>query len=72
MFLNLFYRGQAEPLRQRRKWRDLRYDAYAVSDANNLTHMRASFAANFIANVNATPSATFAANRSSAVIPNLI
>ena len=72
MFLNPFNTGQAEPLRQRRKWRDPRCDAYAASDANNLTHMGASFAANLIANVNATPSATFAANRSAAVMPNLI
>jgi hypothetical protein len=53
MFLNPFKTEEAEPLRQRRKWRDPRCDAYAVSGANHLTHMGASFAANFIANVNA-------------------
>jgi hypothetical protein len=72
MFLNPFNTGQAEPLRQRRKWRDPRCDAYAVSEANTLTHMGASFAANFIANVNTTPSAAFAAKRSAAVMPDLI
>ncbi len=69
MYLNPFNTEEAEPLRQRRKWRDPRCDAYAVSAANNLTHMGASFAANFIANLNATPSAAFAANRSAAVMP---
>jgi hypothetical protein len=52
MFLNPLNRGQAGPLRQRRKWRDPSCDAYAVSEANNLTHMGASFAANFTVNVN--------------------
>jgi hypothetical protein len=66
MYLNLFKTGQAEPLRQRRKWRDPRCDAYAVPEANNLTHMVASCAANLIANLNATPSAAFAANHSAA------
>jgi hypothetical protein len=72
MGLDLLMIGQAEPLRQLRKWRDPRCDAYAGSIANNLTHMGASFAANFIANVNATPSAALAANRSAAGMPNLI
>jgi hypothetical protein len=72
MGLDLFMIGQAEPLRQRRKWRDPRCDAYAVSEANHLTHMGASFAANFTVNVNATPSAAFAANHSAAGMPNLI
>ena len=72
MFLNPFNTGKALPLRQRRKWRDPRCDAYAVSDANHLTHMGASCAANLIANLNATPSAAFAANRSAAGMPNLI
>jgi hypothetical protein len=67
-----FYRVEALPLRQRRKWRDPRCDAYAVPEANNLTHMGASFAANFNANLNATPSAALAANQSAAGMPNLI
>jgi hypothetical protein len=33
MFLNPLNRIEAEPLRQRRKWRDPRCDAYAVSEA---------------------------------------
>ena len=72
MGLDLFIIGQAGPLRQRRKWRDPRCDAYAVPEANNLTHMVASCAANLIANLNATPSAAFAANHSSAGMPNSI
>ena len=66
MYLNLFKTGQALPLRQRRKWRDPRCDAYEVSEANHLTHMVASCAANLIANLNATPAAAFAANHSAA------
>ena len=72
MFLNPFNTEEAEPLRQRRKWRDPRCDAYAVSEANHLTHMGAACAANFIANANATPSAAFAAKRSAAGMPSLI
>ncbi|MFZ0829489.1 MAG: hypothetical protein WAO02_18925 [Verrucomicrobiia bacterium] len=72
MYLNPFNTEEAEPLRQRRKWRDPRCDAYAVSKANNFTHTGASYAANFIANVNATPSAALAANRSAADMPTLI
>jgi hypothetical protein len=72
MFLNLFNRGQAEPLRQRRKWRDPRCDAYAVSEANNLIHIGASKAANFVANLNATPSAALATSHSAAGRPVLI
>ena len=70
--LDLFMIGQAEPLRQRRKWRDPRCDAYAASKAKNLTHMGASFAAIFIANLNTTPSAAFAANHSAAGMPESI
>ena len=72
MFLNPLNRGQAGPLRQRRKWRDSRCDAYAVSEANNLAHMGTAFAANFIANLNTKPSAALAANSSAAVMLNLI
>ena len=72
MFLNPLNRGQAEPLRQRRKWRDPRCDAYAVSEANNLTHMGAACAAKFIANLDAKPSAALAANHSAAGMPNSI
>jgi hypothetical protein len=53
MFLNPLNRGEAEPLRQRRKLRDPRCDAYAASEANSLTHMGAACAANFLANLNA-------------------
>ena len=72
MFLNLFNRGQAEPLRQRRKWREPRCDAYTASESNNLTHMGASYAANFVMNINAKPSARYAANHSAAGMPSLI
>jgi hypothetical protein len=72
MYLNLFKTGQAEPLRQRRKWRDPRCDAYAVSEAKNLTHIGAPSAANFVANSNATPSALFAANNCAASMPGSI
>ena len=72
MGLDLFIIGQAEPLRQRRKWRDPRCGTYAVSETNKLPHMGASCAASFVANLNATPSAAFAANRSAAVMLNLI
>ncbi len=72
MFLNPFNTEEAEPLRQRRKWRDPRCDAYAVSETNNLTHMGASCAANFVANLNAKPSAAFAANHSAAGMPKSI
>src|ERR1022692_541671 len=72
MGLDLFIIGQAGPLRQRRKWRDPRCDAYAVSEANHLTHMGASCAASFVANLNSMPSAAFGANHSSAGMPNSI
>jgi len=72
MYLNPFNTEEAEPLRQRRKWRDPRCDAYAVSEANNLTHRVASCAANVIANFNATPSTAIAANHSAAGMQNLI
>ena len=72
MFLNPFNTEEAEPLRQRRKWRDPRCDAYAVSETNNLTHMGASCDAHFGANLNATPSAAFAANHSVIGMPSLI
>ena len=72
MFLNPFNTEEAEPLRQRRKWRNPRCDAYAVSEANHLTHIGASCAANFIANLNAKPSAASAATHSAAGMPHLI
>ena len=72
MFLNPFNTEEAEPLRQRRKWRDPRCDADAVSEANIRAHMGASFAVNVIANLNATPPAAFVANHSAAGMPNLI
>jgi hypothetical protein len=72
MGLDLFMIGQAEPLRERRKWRDPRCDAYAASKANHRTQMGASFAANVFANLNATPSAALVANQSAAGMPNLI
>jgi hypothetical protein len=72
MFLNPFNTEEAEPLRQRRKWRDPRCDAYTVSEANHLTHMGASWAASFVASLNATPSAAFAANHSAGGMPSLI
>ena len=72
MFLNPFNKGQAEPLRQRRIWRDPRREAYAVSATNSLTHMRASFAANVIANLIATQPATLVANHSAAGMPESI
>jgi hypothetical protein len=72
MFLNPFKTGQAEPLRQRRKWRNPRCDAYAVSEANNLTHIGAPSAANFVANLAATPFAAFVANNCAASMPSSI
>ena len=72
MFLNPFNTEEALPLRQRRIWRDPRCDAYAVSEANHLTHMGASCVANVIANLNVTPAAAFAANHSAAGMPSLI
>ena len=69
MYLNPFNTEEALPLRQRRIWRDPRCDAYEVSEANHLTHMVASCAANLIANLNATPAAAFAANHSAAGMP---
>ena len=72
MYLNPFKAEEAEPLRQRRKWRNPRCDAYAVSEAKNLTHIGAPSAANFVANLAATPFAAFVANHSAAVMPNLI
>jgi hypothetical protein len=72
MYLNPFNTEEALPLRQRRKWRDPRCDAYAMSEATILTHMGASCAANLIANLNATQSAALAANQSAAGMPHLI
>ena len=72
MYLNPFITEEAEPLRQRSKWRDPRCDAYAVPEANNLTHMGASCDAHFGANSNATPSALFAANICAASRPSSI
>jgi hypothetical protein len=72
VFLNPFNTEEAEPLRQRRKWRDPRCDAYAASEAKHLTHMGAACATNFNANVNATPFAALAANHSAAGMPKSI
>jgi len=72
MFLNPFNTGQAGPLRQRRKWRDPRCDADAVSEAKHATHLGASWAANIFANLNATPSAAFTANHFAAGMPKPI
>jgi hypothetical protein len=72
MFLNTFNTKEALPLRQRRKWRDPRCDAYAVSEANIRPHISASCDAHFGANPSATPSAAFAANHSAAGTPHLI
>ena len=72
MFLNPFNTEEAEPLRQRRKWRDPRCDAHAVSDANIRAHIGASCDAHFGANPSATPSAAFAANHSAVGMPKSI
>ena len=66
MFLNPFNTGQAEPLRERRKWRTLRRNAYAVFDAHFHAHIGALDEAHFAANFNATPSGAFAANNHAA------
>jgi hypothetical protein len=62
MFLNPFNRGQAGPLRQRRKWRNPRRNAYGVFDAHIRAHIGASYEAHFAANFNATPSQASAVN----------
>ena len=72
MFLNPFNTGQALPLRERRKWRKLRRNAYAVFDAHFHAHIGASYEAHFAANFNATPSEAFAANNRAASMRNLI
>ena len=72
MFLNPFNTEEALPLRQRRKWRDPRCDAYAMSEANIRLHIGASCDAHFDANSNAMPSALFAANKCAASMPSSI
>ena len=72
MYLNPFKAEEALPLRERRMWRKPRCDAYAVSDANNPTHMGASSVENFIANSNAVSSAAFATNNGAASTPSSI
>jgi hypothetical protein len=62
MYLNPFNREEALPLRERRTWRTLRRNAYAVFDAHIQAHIGASYVAHIAANFNATPFEAFAAN----------
>jgi hypothetical protein len=72
MFLNLFDRGQALPLRERRMWRKPHCNAKPASEASNRAHIGASCDAHFGANSNATPSELFAANNCAASTPSSI
>ena len=72
MYLNLFKREEALPLRQRRMWRNPRCNAKPASEANIHAHIGASCDAYIVANSNATPSALFAANNCAASIPSSI
>ena len=72
MFLNPFNTEEAEPLRQRRKWRDPRCNANPASNTHFRAHIGASCHAHFGANSNATPSALFAANNAAASTPSSI
>ena len=72
MYLNPFNREEALPLRERRTWRTLRRNAYAVFDAHFHAHIGASDEAHFVANFNATPFEAFAANNRAASMPSSI
>jgi hypothetical protein len=72
MFLNPFNTGQALPLRERRTWRTLRRNAYAVFDAHFHAHIGASYEAHLAANFNATPFEAFAANNHAASMTSSI
>ena len=66
MYLNPFKREEALPLRERRTWRTLCRNAYAVFDAHFHAHIGASYEAHFAANFNAKPYEAFAANNRAA------
>ena len=66
MFLNPFNTEEALPLRERRTWRTLRRNAYAVFDAHFHAHIGASIEAHLATNFNATPFEAFAANNRAA------
>jgi hypothetical protein len=72
MFLNPFNTEEAEPLRQRRKWRDPRCNAKPASEANFRAHNGASRNAHFGTSLDATLSALFAANNCAAYVPSSI
>jgi hypothetical protein len=72
MYLNPFNREEALPLRERRTWRTLRRNAYAVFDAHFHAHIGASYGAHFAANFNATPFEAFAANNRAASMASSI
>jgi hypothetical protein len=72
MFLNPFNTEEAGPLRQRRKWRNPRRNAYAELDAHFHAHIGASYEAHFAANFNATRSQATAANNRAASMASSI
>ena len=72
MYLNPFNRVEAEPLRQRRMWRNPRCNAKPASEANIRAHIGASCDAHFGANFDATPSALFATNNCASSMPSSI
>jgi hypothetical protein len=72
MYLNLFNREEALPLRERRKRRTQRRNAYAEFDAHFHAHIGASDEAHIAANFNATPFEAFAANNRAASMTSSI
>ena len=72
MFLNPFNTEEALPLRERRMWRKPRCNAKPASVAHFHAHIRASCDAHMGANLNATPSALFAANNGAASTPSSV
>ena len=72
MYLNPFKAEEALPLRSRRMWRNPRCNAKPASAANIRAHISASCDAHIVANLNATPSALFAANNYAASMPSPI
>ena len=72
MYLNPFKAEEALPLRERRMWRNPRCNANPASNEHFRAHNGASCQAHFGANLNATPSALFAANSGAASMPSSI
>jgi|ERR1035438_297137 hypothetical protein len=66
------YAKQAEPLRQRRKWRNPRCNAKPASEANIREIIGASCNPHFGASLDAAPFALYAANNCAASMPSSI